>query len=270
MSNQNAAFLGSIPLEYDQFLGPIIFADYAKLMAERVSAHQPKRVLEMAAGTGIVTREIKNLLPDSSEFIATDLNVGMLDVARSKFASDEAIHFQPADAMSLPFDNQRFDMVVCQFGVMFFPDLEASLAEVKRVLQPGGRYLFSVWDSHQYNPFARITHSVAGSYFPHDPPGFYEVPFSLHKIDPVKTALLNTGFQDVKIHIDAIQKKVPLVANLARGIVHGNPLSIQIRERGGVEPDVLMAAITDALHKEFGPDPLTIPMQTICYETRIN
>ena len=114
----------------------------------------------------------------------------MLEIARAKFRPGEQVEFQPADATALPFPDGSFDAVVCQFGVMFFPDKDKSYREALRVLAPGGHYLFSVWDSHRHNPFGRIAHEVAGTFFPSDPPQFYKVPFSCHQIDPIKEALI--------------------------------------------------------------------------------
>lgn len=152
MTSDAARFVGNIPQHYDQGLGPIIFVDYAAEMARRVAIHQPMRVLETAAGTGIVTRQLRNLLSAAAHLTATDLNPPMLDVARAKFRAGEQVQFKPADAMALPFADASFDAVVCQFGVMFYPDKDQSYREVLRVLVPGGHYLFSIWDAHAYNP----------------------------------------------------------------------------------------------------------------------
>ena len=268
LSNQNAAFTGSIPAEYEQRLGPILFADFAAVMAERAARYKPARVLELAAGTGIVTREMRNRLDPAVEIVATDLNAGMLELAARKFTPGEAVTFQTADAMTLPFADDAFPLVICQFGVMFFPDLEASLRETRRVLQPGGKYLFSVWDSHALNPFARIAHTVAGGFFPEDPPTFYLVPFSLHSIDPIKSALSDAGFTDIAIHVDSMHKRVPSAADFARGLIYGNPLATQIEERAAVHPDSVVDAVAEALRSEFGPDPITVPLQTIAYDAR--
>ena len=127
-------------------------------------------VLETAAGTGIVTRQLRDALPARVQLTATDLNPPMIEVARNKFRSSENVDLRSADATALPFPDAAFDAVVCEFGVMFFPDKAKSYQEVYRVLAPGGRYLFNVWDSHRYNPFGRISHEVAGSFFPADPP----------------------------------------------------------------------------------------------------
>jgi len=124
MRDDPTRFVGSIPEHYDQGLGPVIFARPADLVATRVASFEPSRVLETAAGTGIVTRRLRDLLPAAAEIVATDLNPAMLDVSRRKFQPGEAVTFQATDAIALPFADEEFDALVCQFGVMFFPDKE--------------------------------------------------------------------------------------------------------------------------------------------------
>jgi ubiquinone/menaquinone biosynthesis C-methylase UbiE len=171
MSEDAAGFVGSIPENYDRGLGPIIFTDYDEHTARLVAGYAPSRVLETGAGTGIVTRRLRDLLPATTRLIATDLNPPMLDVARKKFHPDEPVEFQQADAIALPFADASFDAVVCQFSVMFFPEKEKSYREAYRVLAPGGRYVFSVWDG-DYNRHGRIADEVAAQFFPTDPPQF--------------------------------------------------------------------------------------------------
>ena len=265
MSNDAAGFTGSIPQHYDQGLGPIIFVDYAADIAQRVADGNPARVLETAAGTGIVTRKLRDALPTNTHLTATDLNPPMLEIARGKFRTGEQVEFRPADAMALPFADASFDAVACQFGVMFFPDTAKSYSEVFRLLAPGGRYVFSVWDSHRYNPFGRITHEVVGAFFPADPPQFYNVPFSCHQIDPIKELLIAADFSDIGIAVVGLEKQIPDMALFARGLVYGNPLIDQIRTRGGVEPELIVDALVQALRHEFGADPGRMPLQAIVF-----
>ncbi|HEV7718977.1 MAG TPA: class I SAM-dependent methyltransferase [Arsenicitalea sp.] len=267
MISDAARFTGSIPEHYDRGLGPMIFVDYATEMARRVVAHAPKRVLETAAGTGIVTRALRDALPSTVGLTATDLNPPMLEIARTKSGSGEPVEFLAADAMALPFADGSFDAVVCQFGVMFFPDKPKSYAEVFRVLEPGGHYLFSVWDEHRFNPFGRIVHDVAARFFPADPPQFYTVPFSSHRIDPVKQALLDVGFAGITISVVTLQKQVPDAAAFARGLVFGNPLRDQILARGG-DPEQVVEAVLRELHREFGADPGSMPLQAIMFSAQ--
>jgi ubiquinone/menaquinone biosynthesis C-methylase UbiE len=268
MRSDAASFIGNIPEHYDSGLGPMIFADYAADIARRAAAGNPARVLETAAGTGIVTRQLRNLLPPGAHLTATDLNAPMLEVARTKFGPGEQVDLRPADAVALPFTDGAFDAVVCQFGVMFFPQKDASYREVHRVLGPGGRFLFSVWDSHQYNPFARIAHETAARFFPADPPQFYTVPFSYHRIDPIKESLIDAGFADINVAVVALEKEIPDATRFARGLVHGNPLIDQIRARGGVDPDRVVDALAQALRQDFGADPGRMPLQAIVFCAR--
>jgi SAM-dependent methyltransferase len=264
MSSDAAGFIGNIPQYYDEGLGPIIFTEYAADISRRAAASRPARVLETAAGTGIVTRKLRDALPDDTRLIATDLNPPMLDIARAKFLPGEQVEFQPADAIALPFADQSFDAIVCQFGVMFFPDKARSFAEAYRVLARGGRYVLSVWDSHRYNSFGRIAHEVAGRFFPADPPQFYSVPFSCHQIDPIKEYLIAAGFDDIGIAVIRQERELPETANFARAAVHGNPLIDQVRARGGVDPERIVDALTQEFRREFG-DPGRMPIQAIVF-----
>jgi ubiquinone/menaquinone biosynthesis C-methylase UbiE len=265
MSDDPAGFIGSIPEEYDRGLGPVIFSDYAAVMAGLVAEFGPSRVLETAAGTGIVTRSLRDHITPECSLIATDLNLPMLAVARAKFWPDEAVEFQQADATNLGFANRMFDAVICQFGMMFFPDKEKSYQEAYRVLAPGGRYFFSVWDSHDYNPFGRIAYEIGTNFFPTDPPQFYRVPFGYSMIGPIKKSLIDAGFSRVGVDVVPLEKKADMSA-FARGVVFGNPLSDQIKARGGASCDDVADALTEALRKEFPDD--VVPMQAIFFEVR--
>ena len=263
MSSNVTGFTGNIPEHYDKGLGPVLFVDYADDIARRTAAFAPKRVLETAAGTGFVTRRLRDLMP-AAEITATDLNAPMLQRAAAKFTPKDKIKFQPADATALPFPDKAFDTVVCQFGIMFYPDKEKSYREAHRVLAPGGRYLFSVWDSLAHNPFGRIVHGVACSFFAVDPPQFYQTPFGYYKIDPIKEALLDAGFRDIAISVVRKEKTIADPAALARGAVFGNPFIDQIKARGGIDPDQVVEAVREALVREFGKSPL--PLQAIVFE----
>lgn len=263
----DASFTGSIPEHYDRGLGPILFADFATDMARRVAAHHPARVLETAAGTGIVTRKLRDSLAADAQLAATDLNPPMLDRARGKFRAGEKVTFQPADAMALPFADASFDAVVCQFGIMFYPDKPLSYREVHRVLAPGGHYLFSTWDSHRHNAYAAIAHRVVGSVFPADPPQFYQVPFSCHQIDPIKEALLDAGFADIDISVLHQQRPVPDLKAFATGLVYGNPLIEQIKARGG-DPEQVLSTMLAELQQSFGTAPIRIPLQVLVFSAR--
>ena len=265
MDKNNAAFVGSIPDFYDRGLGPVIFEDYAVRMADRAAASNPSAVLETAAGTGIVTQAMRRRMPDATRIIATDLNPPMLEVARLKLGADQGVEFQMADAQQLPFADAAFDAVICQFGIMFFPDRARSFREAHRVLKPGGHYHFSVWDAHRYNGFARITDALVKTTFPVDPPLFYAVPFSCAAIDPIKEMVLAAGFEDLQISVATIQKTVADLEMFSKGLIFGNPLLDQIKARGGPTPEAMQRQVFDLLADEFGANPSVIPLQTIFY-----
>jgi SAM-dependent methyltransferase len=226
------------------------------------------RVLETAAGTGIVTRQLRDTLPAGAHLTATDLNADMLNRARAKFSSAESIAFMSADATDLPFDRESFDMVVCQFGVMFFPDKPRSYREVRRVLRSGGRYVFNVWDSHAHNAFGRLAHQTASQCSPSDPPPFFQVPFGYHDVDAIRESLREAGFADVGVTPLRLESRVADAALFARALVFGTPLIEQIRGRRGVEPELLLERLTDALVKELALPARPLELQTIVFEAR--
>lgn len=264
--SDHANFTGSVPEHYDRDLGPVIFGGYAADLARRVAGHNPERVLEIAAGTGLVTRHLRDLLPTSAHLTATDINPSMLDVARTKFRPGEQVAIQPADACTLPFPDDAFDAVVCQFGVMFFPDKAQSYREVRRVLTPGGRYLFNVWDAHRHNAFGRITHEFAQKLFPSDPPPFFRVPFGCHEIDPIKEALIEARLTDIAIAVVRQETEIANLAAFAQGLVHGTPFAEQVRARGSRDPDQVIDALIGALRREVGADPGRMSLQAIVFE----
>ncbi|HEX8076773.1 MAG TPA: class I SAM-dependent methyltransferase, partial [Chthoniobacterales bacterium] len=180
MDNKHAQFAGSIPAAYDRYLGPVLFQSYAEDLAARLQLGADSAVLELACGTGILTRILRDRLPAATRLVATDLNEPMFRHAATKFRQGEAVEWRQADAGSLPFDDGSFDAVVCQFGLMFFPDKTQSAREARRVLKPNGIFLFNVWDSMEHNALGRIAHETIAGFFDKDPPTFYEVPFSYH------------------------------------------------------------------------------------------
>jgi len=238
MNEQAARFTGSIPEHYDRGLGPVLFDAWARDISRRVASLYPRNVLELAAGTGIVTRQLRNVLPSEAELVATDLNPPMLEVAKGKFQPEEKVLFEQADAMDLGYESELFNLVLCQFGVMFFPDKTRSHSEVHRVLKPQGDYLFTLWDSWEANPFARVTHETIAQFYPDDPPGFYKVPFGYHDIEEIRNAVLDGGFDEVTVQRLEMPSKIKSASTFAQGLVCGNPLYDEVVARGGNPSEV--------------------------------
>ena len=265
---QAAEFTGSIPQFYDRYLGPVIFFPYAEDLAARIQCPPGGRVLETACGTGIVTRRILNVLPSDARLVATDLNEPMIEHARSTLPRDERLEFRVADAMALPFDDATFDRVVCQFGVMFFPDKLAGAREAKRVLKRGGTYTFNVWDSFAHNPFGRITHETIASLFPTDPPAFYLTPFGYFDPASIRAALDQAGFSDIRVEHVARNSQAVSAASFAEGAVRGNPVLMMIEERGTVPVERVTEAVAGALAKELGEAPMRCPLRALVVTAR--
>ena len=230
MTSADAVFAGSIPALYDRYLGPLLFAPYAKDMAARVAALGPSDILETAAGSGIVTAALVAALPEA-KIVATDLNQAMLDVAAAR-PELARVSFQAADAQSLPFPDSAFDAVACQFGMMFFPDRIGAAREVRRVLRPGGRFLFNVWDALERNPASAAAHDSVAALFPDDPPSFLpRTPFGYHDRDRIEDDLRAAGFAEVEIETVVLASKVD-AGGAALGLTHGSPLRAEIEARG--------------------------------------
>ncbi len=268
MLDPAARFVGDIPLNYDLKLGPHLFSDYAVDLAQRVSAGKPRCVLEIAAGTGIVTRQLRNALPQSTRLVATDLNSPMLAIAQEKFGRTEGVKFEIANATALPFADGTFDAVVCQFGIMFVPDKDKAHREAFRVLAPGGRYHFSVWDSFNFNPFARITHETVAGFFVQAPPDFFAVPFGYHRINSIKASLFGAGFDALSVHVLRIDKAISQAKHFAHGLICGNPIIEEIEVRGTAGPGEIVDAVAAALQREFGADPGRMPLQALIFDAQ--
>lgn len=245
MTSADAAFSGSIPALYQSCLVPLLFTPYAEDMARRVAALRPRDILETAAGTGIVTAAMARAVPEA-RIVATDLNQAMLDVAAAEVGS-AAVTYRQADAQSLPFDDAAFDVVVAQFGVMFFPDRVGAYREALRVLRPGGTFLFNVWDSLEENPVSKAIHEAVAGAFPDSPPGFLaRVPFGYHDTDRVAGDLHAAGFRDISVETVRLASPVDARA-AATGLCRGSPLSTEIGERGPGALDRASEAATAAL-----------------------
>lgn len=199
MVNTDTAFTGSVPELYTQFMGPIFFEPYAEHLAARVAETAVGDVLETACGTGIVTRALSRVLPETVAITATDLNQPMLDHAEA-LPGAEHVLWRQADAQTLPSPDAAFDAVVCSFGVMFFPDKVRAYHEALRVLRPGGRFIFTVWNTLETVELQFEAHAAVAALFPHDPPGFFRcIPCGYHDIGAIRADLAQSGFGDADI-----------------------------------------------------------------------
>lgn len=256
-SGSDAVFVGSIPEFYDEYMVPLIFAPYAEDLARRVADLDPARVLEIAAGTGVVTRAAARVLPASVDLVATDLNQPMLDHAEA-VGTTRPVRWQQADAMQLLFEDASFDVVFCQFGAMFFPDKVRAFAEARRVLRPGGTFLFNVWDRIEDNDFAHIVTNTLAGLYPSNPPRFLaRTPHGYSDLNAVSADLATAGFtavpqyETIPARSRAASAQIPAIA-----YCQGTVLRTEIDERAGADLATATAACTAAIAQQHGPGPV--------------
>ena len=260
-SGNDKVFSGSIPKLYDEYLVPLIFEPYAVDLARRVAARSPARVLEIAAGTGVVTRQLAAALPEGAAIVATDLNQPMLDLAAA-IGTRRPVEWRQADAMELPFDDAAFDVVVCQFGVMFFPDKAHAFAQARRVLRPGGALIFNAWDRIEENEFADIVTTALASVFPNDPPRFMaRTPHGYHDLAAIAADLKRGGFgSSPQVATVAARSRASAARVVAIAYCQGTPLRGEISALSGAGAgaslDEATSACAAALATRFGAGPV--------------
>ena len=253
MSDTDKVFTGSIPKLYDTHLVPLIFEPYAVDLVNRLYSRPLSRVLEIAAGTGVVTRAMASRLPESVSIVATDLNQAMLDQAAA-VGTKRSIEWRQADAMQLPFEDATFDAVVCQFGVMFFPEKPKAYSEARRVLRPGGVFVFNVWDRIAENEFADTVTTALESLFPKDPPRFLaRTPHGYHEHRAIERDLAKAGFagspriDTVAARSRAASPRIPAIA-----YCQGTPLRNEIEARDASRLGEASDIAAEAIGKRYG------------------
>lgn len=261
MMETDRLFVGPIPEIYDRYLGPLFFEPYANDLAARLAAHTPARVLEIAAGTGVATRALATALPATAEIVATDLNQPMVDFAAARTAAAN-IAWRQADAMRLPFDDGGFDAVVCQFGAMFFPNKVNAYREARRVLRPGGRFFFNVWDRIEENGLAHVLTEALALLFPDDPPRFLaRTPHGYYDLDTIRDELWSAGFAEIAIETVEQSSQADSARDPAIGLCQGTPVRDEIEARAPGRLAEATDAASRAIAARFGAGPLAAKMQ---------
>jgi ubiquinone/menaquinone biosynthesis C-methylase UbiE len=246
-------FAGSIPELYNKHLVPLIFESYAADLVKRLASRPLARVLEIAAGTGVLTRAMASALPDSVSIVATDLNQPMLDHA-SSLATRRAVEWRQADAMHLPFDNGTFDAGVCQFGVMFFPEKSRAYSEARRVLRSGGVFIFNVWDRIAENEFADVVTTALETLFPEDPPRFLaRTPHGYYDHETIKRDLAEGGFNTLpEIITLAARSRAESFRIPAIAYCQGTPLRNEIEARDASRLYEATEIAAQSIAQQFG------------------
>ncbi len=259
MSNSgiDKSFSGSIPKLYETYLVPLIFEPYAADLATRLASRSLTRVLEIAAGTGVVTRALASVLPKNVSIVATDLNQAMLDQA-SAVGTTRAVEWRQADAMQLTFGDATFDAVVCQFGVMFFPEKSQAFSEARRVLRPGGVFIFNVWDRIEENEFADTVTTALESVFPQDPPRFMtRTPHGYYDRSTIERDLETGGFTALpQISTLAARSRAKSARIPAIAYCQGTPLRNEIEARDASRLGEATDIAAEAIAQRFGRGPV--------------
>ena len=265
MAELSATFAGAIPEYYDRCLGPAWFDAFAEDLAERLPSKPSGDVLEIACGTGLLSKRVRERLEPGVRFVATDLSKGMLDYARAKLPG-AGIEWQEADAAKLPFADGEFGAVVCSFGVMFVPDRRAVFREVRRVLKPGGIFLFNVWDRIEENTHALSHEQLVEALFPGEKELRFRIPFEMHDPALLRSLLAESEFRETRLETKSMRVGGIAAHTVALGLVRGTPRSLALEKRGANLDDVvarLAAALTEA-----GGDPYCGRIQAIVVEAQ--
>ena len=259
MTATDTVFAGSIPVIYDQLMVPMLFEPYAADVAGHARRFGAHDILETAAGTGVVTAALLRALPDA-RIVATDLNPAMLEIAAERLQS-ETVRLQAADAQDLPFEDQSFDLVVCQFGIMFYPDKIDANREAFRVLRPNGHYLLVIWDSIEKNAASQAVSKAVAAQFPDDPPAFFSrVPHGYANLEVITADLLAAGFDDLEFETVVHRARSASAHDVATGMCQGSPLRAEIEARDHSALERVTAAAAQALQQFEGPEGFDAPM----------
>ncbi len=262
MASSDKNFAGYIPQFYETYMVPMLFGQYAEDLANRLARRSPRRVLEIAAGTGVLTRALAAMLSQGTKIVATDLNQPMLDHAAA-LGTARPVEWRQADAMELPFDDASFDSVVCQFGVMFFPDRAKAFGEARRVLRAGGVLVFTTWDGIEENEIAATVTDALATVFPDDPPRFMaRTPHGYFDRDVIARDLASGGFTSrPEIVTVAKRSRAKSARDAAIAICQGTPVRNEIEARDASRLEEATDVAAEMIARRFGRGEIDAKMQ---------
>ena len=253
---------GQTANHYDQFFGPLYFEPFAIEVAKRVDPTGTAVVLEIAAGTGRVTRHIRERILPSAKLIASDISEEMQAVAKKKLGHLD-IDWQNIDAQQLPFSDNSIDLVICCFGYMFVPDKTKAFAEVYRVLKPGGHFLFSTWDKLENNPASYISRCMAKQYLEEPLPASYDLPTSMSDESGIRSLLQDAGFSKLSVEKVKLLTAIPTAKEAALGFVQGGGVYDEVRKRKSGSIDEIKIRLEKELAGQFGDAPMIAPISAL-------
>ena len=253
---------GDAAAYYDQFFGPLFFEPYAIEVAKRIDPAPVCIALEIAAGTGRVTRHIRERIAAPAKLIASDISGDMLGIAKKKLSHLD-IEWQHIDAQQLPFTDNSIDLVVCCFGYMFVPDKPKAFAEAYRVLRPGGMFIFTTWDRLEQNPASYISRSIAEQYLEAPLPDSYNLATSMNDETAIKSLVQDAGFSTISIEKVTLLSVCPTAKEAASGLVKGGPYYNEIKKRNPAWIDEIKMKVEKQLAEKFGAAPMIAPMSAV-------
>jgi len=251
MNNERNLFTGAIPGNYDQYLGPLLFEPNAVELVKRINVFAVKDALETACGTGRVTKHLTKIFAGKVNLIATDYSEEMIQIAKATL-SDSHIKFMQADMQSPPFSDNSFDLVICQFGVMFLPEKPKAFKEVFRVLKNGGMFLFNTWDSLENNEATAIVNEAVAAYFNNTAPSFFHLPHSMYDVEELQSLMKDAGFKNISVERILIDSTSPSAEHVAKGFVFGTPMYGELVKLDPASPEIIANNATKMLIEKYG------------------
>jgi ubiquinone/menaquinone biosynthesis C-methylase UbiE len=251
MPANNSSFIGNIPENYDRYLGPFLFEPFARDIVERIHNTEARNILEIACGTGRVTRHIRKAFPYSVKLTATDLNADMLKIAK-KNIEDNSVEFKVVDAQDLPFADDTFDVIVCQFGYMFVPDKSKAFSDAYRVLKKGGYLIFNTWDRIENNPLTHSVNKIIIDFFGDSPPQFYQVPYSMYNKDELFQFMQAAQFTNISINRVKKEAISHSALEVVKGFITGTAIYNEIIQKNAAAPELLIAKAEKEIVKTYG------------------
>jgi ubiquinone/menaquinone biosynthesis C-methylase UbiE len=248
---------------YDFYLGPVIFEPYGEYMAAHINTAGLSRVLELASGTGRVTRHLRKALPAGVELWATDLSSDMLDIARRELGED-GINFKAEDIQHLSFADNTFDLAVCQFGMMFLPDKQQGFNEIFRVLKPGGKLMCFTWDSTLNNPLFRLLiNELMLPHFEDEDHARFFTPFSLHNPQQLRDWMKNAGFKDIVVDTINLTSGIASVEHLETGVFRKHPLGKAVFDKDPSAFETVAQQFRDGIVEQWGDGAIAFPLSAL-------
>lgn len=245
----------SIPEVYEKYLGPYLYEPYSLYITKRIQGN-PQQVLEIGVGSGRLTNHISKKLTQTAKIIGVDINPNMLEIAKQKVKAPN-VEFVKADAQKLPFPDNSFDFVICQFGFMFLSDKQKGFNEAWRVLKPGGQFIFLTWDKAENNVTLHISQQTILQLLKTPPPPYFGKAYSaMNNPDDLRQYTKTAGFENASIEKVILKGNCPSAMDAAIGFVEGNSIVKEILKEGPELLQTIKDTIVSRINEQVCKDPI--------------